>query len=137
MKYRFLIVEDSLLLAMDLDEAVTRSGHEVVGIAPDVKVALNYAQDADIAFVDVRLADGETGPQLARSLVERGILVIFVTGNPTLVEGRDAGALGVIAKPLTNQAASDVIQFAVDWKNGLQRNPPARLKLFRPMAPAA
>jgi two-component system, response regulator PdtaR len=130
-KYRFLIVEDSLLIAMDLEEAVERSGHEVIGIAPDVKVALNYAIDADIAFVDVRLADGETGPQLARILVERGLLVIFVTGNPGLVEGRDAGALGVIAKPLTHQAAADVIQFAVDWKDGLQRNPPARLKLFQ------
>lgn len=133
MKYRFLIVEDSLLIAMDLEEAVQRSGHEVIGIAPDMKVALNYAVDVDIAFVDVRLADGETGPQLARILVDRGLLVIFVTGNPMLVEGRDAGALGVIAKPLTHQAAADVIQFAVDWKDGLQRNPPARLKLFQPI----
>jgi DNA-binding response OmpR family regulator len=130
-KYRFLIVEDSLLIAMDLEEAVERSGHQVIGIAPDMKVALNYATDADIAFVDVRLADGETGPQLARILVERGLLVIFITGNPGLVEGRDAGALGVIAKPLTHQAAADVIQFAVDWKDGLHRNPPARLRLFQ------
>lgn len=131
MKYRFLIVEDSLLIAMDLEEAIARSGHEVIGIAPDMKVALNYSKEADIAFVDVRLADGETGPELARLLVERGLLVIFVTGNPMLVEGRDAGALGVIAKPLTHQAAADVIQFVVDWRNGLQRNPPARLRLFR------
>ncbi|MFD1744027.1 response regulator [Rhizobium helianthi] len=137
LKYRFLIVEDSLLIAMDLEEAIARSGHEVIGIAPDVKVALNYAKEADIAFVDVRLADGETGPELARHLVERGLLVIFVTGNPMLVEGRDAGALGVIAKPLTHQAAADVIQFAVDWRNGRQRNPPARLKLFRPPSPVA
>jgi DNA-binding response OmpR family regulator len=136
-KYRFLIVEDSLLIAMDLEEAVQRSGHEVIGIAPDMKVALNYAVDADIAFVDVRLADGETGPQLARILVERGLLVIFVTGNPMLVEGRDAGALGVIAKPLTHQAAADVIQFAVDWKDGRQRNAPARLKLFQPIGTPA
>ncbi|MGF9695289.1 MULTISPECIES: response regulator [unclassified Rhizobium] len=133
-KYRFLIVEDSLLIAMDLEEAVTRSGHDVIGIAPDMTVALNYAGDADIAFVDVRLADGETGPQIARILVERGLTVLFVTGNPMLVEGRDAGALGVIAKPLTHQAAADVIQFVVDWKDGRPRNPPARLKLFQPLS---
>lgn len=137
MKYRFLIVEDSLLIAMDLEEAIARSGHEVIGIAPDMKVALNYSKEADIAFVDVRLADGETGPELARLLVERGLLVVFVTGNPMLVEGRDAGALGVIAKPLTHQAAADVIQFVVDWRNGIQRNPPARLRLFhRPISAA-
>lgn len=134
MTYRFLIVEDGLLIAMDLEDAVRRCGHDVTGIAPDMSVALNYAGDADIAFVDVRLADGETGPELAARLVERGILVVFVTGNPALVEGRDAGALGVIAKPLTLQAATDVIQFAVDWKNGIRRNPPARLRLFRPLA---
>lgn len=137
MKYRFLIVEDSLLIAMDLEESISRSGHEVIGIAPDMTVALNYAREADIAFVDVRLADGETGPQLARLLTDRGLTVIFVTGNPMLVEGRDAGALGVIAKPLTQQAAADVIQFVVDWKSGKQRRPPARLRLFRPHAPAA
>lgn len=136
MKHRFLIVEDSLLIAMDLEEAVARAGHDVVGIAPDMTVALNYAPEADIAFVDVRLADGETGPRLARMLVERGLLVIFVTGNPMLLEGRDAGALGVIPKPLTHQAAADVIDFVVDWKNGRRRQPPARLKLFQPLTSA-
>ncbi|MCO5734003.1 response regulator [Rhizobium sp. SSA_523] len=135
MKYRFLIVEDSLLIAMDLEEAVARAGHEVIGIAPDMTVALNYAKESDIAFVDVRLADGETGPRLARMLVDRGVLVVFVTGNPMLVEGRDAGALGVIPKPLTQQAAADVIDFVVDWKSGRKRHPPARMRLFQPLAP--
>ncbi len=135
-KFRFLIVEDSLLIAMDLEEAINRAGHDVIGIAPDMKVALNYAKDTDIAFVDVRLADGETGPKLARILVERGIVVIFVTGNPMLVEGRDAGALGVIAKPLTQQSAADIIEFAVDWKKGRSRKPPARLKLFQTLGAA-
>ena len=67
MEYRFLIVEDSLLVGMDIEDAVHRSGHDVVGIAPDMKVALNYTKETDIAFVDVRLADGETGRQIAET----------------------------------------------------------------------
>ncbi len=61
LEYRFLIVEDSLLVAMDIEDAVHRSGHEVVGIAPDMTVALNYTRETDIAFVDVRLGDTTTG----------------------------------------------------------------------------
>ncbi|MEB2844981.1 response regulator [Endobacterium cereale] len=130
MEYRFLIVEDSLLVAMDIEDAVQRSGHKVVGIAPDMKVALNYSRDADIAFVDVRLADGETGPEIARMLADSGIVVIMVTGNPGVVVQGVPGVVGVMAKPLTDQASRDLIQFAVDRKSGRTGTPPARLKLF-------
>jgi DNA-binding response OmpR family regulator len=129
-EYRFLIVEDSLLVAMDIEEAVQRSGHDVVGIAPDMKVALNYTRETDIAFVDVRLADGETGPEIARVLAEYGIVVIMITGNPGVVASGVSGVVGVMAKPLTDQASMDLIQFAVDRKNGKPGVPPARLRLF-------
>lgn len=130
MEYRFLIVEDSLLVAMDIEDAIHRSGHDVVGIAPDMTVALNYTRDTDIAFVDVRLADGETGPEIAKALAEYGIVVIMITGNPGLVAAGVSGVLGVMAKPLTDQASMDLIQFAVERKNGRPGTPPARLRLF-------
>lgn len=130
LEYRFLIVEDSLLVAMDIEDAVNRSGHEVVGIAPDMTVALNYTRETDIAFVDVRLADGETGPEIAKALAEYGIVVIMITGNPGLVASGVSGVVGVMAKPLTDQASMDLIQFAVDRKNGRPGTPPARLRLF-------
>ncbi|KAB1089110.1 response regulator [Neorhizobium galegae] len=130
LEYRFLIVEDSLLVAMDIEDAIHRSGHDVVGIAPDMTVALNYTRDTDIAFVDVRLADGETGPEIAKTLAECGIVVIMITGNPGLVAAGVSGVLGVMAKPLTDQASMDLIQFAVDRKNGRPGVPPARLRLF-------
>jgi AmiR/NasT family two-component response regulator len=130
LEYRFLIVEDSLLVAMDIEDAVHRSGHDVVGIAPDMTVALNYTRETDIAFVDVRLADGETGPEIAKTLAEFGIIVIMITGNPGLVASGVSGVVGVMAKPLTDQASMDLIQFAVDRKNGRQGTPPARLRLF-------
>jgi ActR/RegA family two-component response regulator len=129
-EYRFLIVEDSLLVAMDIEDAVHRSGHDVVGIAPDMKVALNYTRETDIAFVDVRLADGETGPAIAETLAQFGIVVIMITGNPGLIATGLTGVVGVMAKPLTDQASMDLIQFAVDRKNGRPGTPPARLRLF-------
>lgn len=130
MEYRFLIVEDSPLVAMDIEDAIHRSGHDVVGIAPDMAVALNYTHDTDIAFVDVRLADGETGPEIARALAEYGIVVIMITGNPNLVAPDAPGVLGVMPKPLADEASMDLIQFAVDRKNGRPGRPPARLRLF-------
>ncbi|MCC2613264.1 MULTISPECIES: response regulator [Rhizobium/Agrobacterium group] len=130
MEYRFLIVEDSPLVAMDIEDAIQRSGHEVVGIAPDMTGALNYTRETDIAFVDVHLADGETGPEIARALAEYDIVVIMITGNPGLVASGVSGAVGVMAKPLSDQASMDLIQFAVDRKNGRPGTPPARLRLF-------
>jgi CheY-like chemotaxis protein len=99
-RHRVLIVEDELFIALDLEETVKAMGFDVAGLANGQDQALQLASLADIAFVDVNLSDGPTGPEIGRRLVEEfGVTVVFMTGNPEAVADRLNGALGVVTKP--------------------------------------
>jgi CheY-like chemotaxis protein len=92
-----LIVEDELLIALDLESIVEDLGHKVIGPARTLDEALQLAGDAEVALVDVQLADGVTGPAIAERLSsEHGVTVVFVTGNPEMVRN-SRGAIGVVS----------------------------------------
>lgn len=99
-----MIVEDELLIAVELDRIVEAAGHEVIGIVASVEQALAHAARAEVALVDVRLADGTSGGTLARRLIDRfGIKVIFVTGNPSEVGHGIDGAIDLVTKPFCDE----------------------------------
>ncbi len=111
---RVLIVEDELEIAVVIEDVALKLGFDVIGVAKNAAEAIQMAGDADIAVVDVRLADGLSGPRIAQELVSRyGIGVVFLTGNPELVpadlrisvvtKSLDPSA---IAKALSDAAAS-------------------------------
>jgi two-component system, response regulator PdtaR len=61
MKAKVLIVEDEILVALSLQQALDAIGYETVGIAPDTETAFKMAEARpDIALVDINLRDGET-----------------------------------------------------------------------------
>jgi DNA-binding response OmpR family regulator len=100
---RVLIAEDQLLIADLLEEILVESGYEVCGIARTVDegVVLGQLHRPDLAVLDVRLAKGGRGPEIARRLNSRGKFgVLYATGDDarnstlTLADG-DAS----IAKP--------------------------------------
>jgi CheY-like chemotaxis protein len=99
-----LIVEDEIFVALDLERILTEAGYHVAAIAADRDGALEAAKGCQFALVDVNLRDGPTGPDLAATLVrEFGLRVIFVTANPTQIEGA-RGALGFVRKPFSQAA---------------------------------
>ena len=67
---KVLIVEDEGIIAWDLESMVLDNGFEVAGLARTEIEAIALARRADIALVDVQLADGPTGPQIARTLID-------------------------------------------------------------------
>lgn len=96
---KVLIVEDEGIIAWDLESMVLDNGFEVAGFARTEVEAISLARRADIALVDVQLADGPTGPQIARTLIDQyGVEVVFMTGNPELVADF-RGAVNVVTKP--------------------------------------
>ncbi|QFY62611.1 response regulator (plasmid) [Rhizobium grahamii] len=118
--HRVLIVEDELFIALDLEDTVKAMGFNVAGLANGKDQAMRLAPLADIAFVDVNLVDGATGPEIGRRLVEDyGITVVFMTGNPEVVEGRVAGALGVVTKPAMPSAVEKTLRRAVEARRSL------------------
>lgn len=99
-----LIVEDEIFVALDLERILIDAGYHVVGIAADQAAALAAAPGCNMAFVDVNLRDGPTGPAIARLLTQEfGVKVVFVTANPGQICDPD-GALGYIAKPFSERA---------------------------------
>lgn len=98
-----LIVEDELLIAADIVRIVEDIGHKVTAIASSMEQALAHAPRASVALVDIKLADGASGTQLARRLIDRyGIKVIFVTGDSAAIGAGFDGAIDVVTKPFTD-----------------------------------
>nr|WP_289851984.1 response regulator [Rhizobium sp. SSA_523] len=127
---KVLVVEDQLLIALHIEEAVLALGHEVVGIAANRRDALSQSDDCDVAFVDVQLQDGPTGPEIGRSLAEKGITVVFMTANPEALAGGVPGTLGVISKPLFDLELIGAVQYAAEICAGGDPLPPERLRRF-------
>ncbi|MCJ8519910.1 DNA-binding response OmpR family regulator [Pseudorhizobium tarimense] len=128
---RVLIVEDEFLIALDVADTVEAMGLQVAGLATGRSHALELAQTADIAFVDVNLADGRTGPELGRQLAEEyGVTVIYMTANPEEVERIDTGPLGVLTKPVMPHVVEQSIDYAVASRKGTIAAVPRELRVF-------
>jgi two-component system, response regulator PdtaR len=132
MKPRILIVEDEMLIALDMEAAITDLGFEAVGIASDAKSAIRLASTKpDIALVDLHLRDGLTGIHIGERLsVDYGVTVVFVTANPRILDGGVNGTLGVVEKPFNDAEMLSVIEFALGHRKGAAFAPPHCLRAF-------
>ncbi|NNH28307.1 response regulator [Rhizobium sp. SEMIA 4085] len=131
MNQRVLIVEDEFLIALDLEATVQAMGMEVTGLAANKEQALRFAPTADVAFVDVNLSDGATGPEIGRRLAEdHGVAVVFMTGNPEMVAGGVKGTLGVVKKPVKPSVVEQSLKYAVARRNGALAAVPSQMLVF-------
>jgi DNA-binding NarL/FixJ family response regulator len=100
-----LIVEDQVLIAIHLQDLVEEAGHQVGAIAHNAGDALAAAarRRPSFAIMDLRLANGESGVDVARELHElHGVRCLFVSANiDNEVRQRVAELepLGFIGKP--------------------------------------
>lgn len=81
---RVMIVEDEVLIAMLLETIVTEYGGEVCCCVRTGAEALAAAAEhrPDLATMDLRLADGDCGADVASSLKETfDLRCIFISGN--------------------------------------------------------
>ena len=108
-----LIVEDEIFVAGDIERILEDAGYDVVAIATDRAEAMAAAPNAALAFVDVNLRDGRTGPSIAMDLSRRhNIKIVYVTANPTQIEPRAETAIGYIRKPFSEEALVAVADYA-------------------------
>lgn len=113
---RILIVEDEILIAMELESLLQDAGHDVVGVAVSSAQALKLGRDLkpDLAFVDIHLADGPTGVDVARQLIcQFDVMVLFMTANAKRIPEDFAGAHGVIAKPYTERSVREALAYVL------------------------
>lgn len=111
---RILIVEDEFLIALELESLLQDAGYDVVGIAASSAEAIALGQKCapDLAFVDIHLADGLTGIDVARELSgQHRVTVLFMTANTKRIPEDFAGARGVIAKPYTERGVKEALAY--------------------------
>ncbi|KAA0679501.1 response regulator [Roseomonas genomospecies 6] len=131
---RILIVEDNALVAFDLEQQLLHAGHDVVGIAATASdaEAIAAAEGADVALMDVALADGSSGVDAAASLKRvHNIPSVFITATlPDTPEVRATG-LGVLAKPFSErEVAGTLLAIEALLEGRFPSDAPARLVLF-------
>jgi DNA-binding response OmpR family regulator len=99
---KVLIAEDDLMIADLVEEVLVEAGYQVCGIARTVSeaVALAKSHRPDLAILDLRLADGGLGIEIAAQLRPLGNLgVLYATGNVAQVKLTAADGTASISKP--------------------------------------
>jgi DNA-binding LytR/AlgR family response regulator len=88
---------------MQLEMVIEETGHVFSGSAArfhDVKTTFGEL-DFDIALVDIDLADGRSGGEVARWLEDRGKPSLFITGQEQLALAYEHDSLGILIKPVS------------------------------------
>lgn len=134
---KILVVEDEVLVALVILDALMEAGHNVLGPARTAGDALTIARAAtpELVLSNINLADGSKGTDLARMLhAELKIPVIFVSGDIHEARAAQDVALGYIAKPCSPmlvQKSVEVAQLIVSGAAPEKHHIPPGLTLFQ------
>jgi PAS domain S-box-containing protein len=96
-----LVVEDEALVALDISQALTHAGFDVVGPANSVAHALELIRHTgcDAAVLDINLG-GETSEPVARELTDRGTAFVTLSGYSQEQRASAFERAAALAKPL-------------------------------------
>lgn len=131
MSEKVLIVEDQVLIALDYEDLVSSLGYEVIALASTHEHVRKFAGKAEIALVDLNLADGMSGVEIGRSLAhQHGVSVIFATATPEQIGENVPGVLGYITKPVSSELLAATLQFASSCRRGTAATPPPGFTAF-------
>ena len=115
---RLLIVEDEPFVAFENEHVLTKAGYEIVATLDhgETAIALIARETIDAVILDIQLAGESSGIDVAQAAAERGIAVLFVSGQfPT---GAEALAYGVLAKPYAGHELLSAINAIEALKQG-------------------
>lgn len=115
---RVMIIEDEAIIAMDIQEIVTESGHSVTGIARtrDEAVALARRVRPDLILADIQLADRSSGIDAVNEIAGwvPDLPVIFLTAFPErLLTGERPEPAFLITKPFSEDQVRSAVSQAM------------------------
>ena len=96
-------------MAFDNEQRLERLGYEVVGTRDNYRDAAAdiEKEEIDLVLADIDLAGERSGVDVARLAREKGIPVLFATGNPAADCAQCA--LGTLEKPYSDKQLKDAI----------------------------
>jgi len=104
---KVMIVENDAMIADYLEDVLNDAGFDVCGIAGDVDSAISLGRSCkpDLGIIDLRLADGRYGTEVAAALCPGGTIgILYSTGNPDHPILKDAPGVACLAKPYAPDA---------------------------------
>jgi CheY-like chemotaxis protein len=116
---RVLLVEDSMLIALDAEDSLIASGVGEVVIAANVATAVAAIAEElpDFAVLDYNLGDESSEP-VARALTEANVPYCFATGYGDALERTRADPpCGVLKKPYSRKEIADALAKAEAIRN--------------------
>lgn len=117
---RIVVVEDEALIAMLIEDSLVAAGHVILGVADTVADALTLVDRTapDLVLCDITLLNGDSGLDVAKSLAERMIPCLFVSGNPPSLEHGRGIAVGCMLKPFRPARLEEAVQAALELAHG-------------------
>lgn len=107
---RVLVVEDSLLIAMDVKDLAAQCNYAVVGPVSTVEAALTavHEEPLDAAILDINLGDELVWP-VADALAARDVPFVLATGYGAMDVPNRFGRWPRLTKPLSLQRLRDAL----------------------------
>ncbi len=106
---KVLVVEDDVMLADMLEQALLDSGHDVCGVVSNGPEAITLSRltQPDVAILDMQVGDmlgSDIAQQLAETNDRRRMGILYVTGEPSHVRRVAAVGHAVLSKPYSMEA---------------------------------
>jgi len=120
--HRVLIIEDELLIALDLKEALIQVGADVVGVAATVEEALVAvaAPGLTAAIVDLRLK-GRSVRDAVQILTDRDLPFIFYSGLEATPTAHSWPKVPLLLKPLPPEQVAEALARTVSAHRNVSR----------------
>lgn len=137
---KVVIAEDDMLIADLLEDVLMDAGYEVCGQASTVREAVDLCNQhhPDLAVVDVRLAAGGCGTDVAAGVGNRDKLgILYATGNTSFVMLTASDGEACITKPYMPADIVRALQIVQEITNtGKASKPfPRNFQLLQQAAP--
>jgi CheY-like chemotaxis protein len=124
---KVLIAEDEFMIADMVEEVLADHGYDVCGIARTVAegIALGRHHKPDLAVIDLRLADGGLGTEIAAHLGALGRLgILYASGNIAQLTLNATNGDACLAKPYTSAALLRSLEIVTDMVTTGKASPP-------------
>ena len=113
---RVLLVEDEMLVAMSIEDALVEAGCEVVGPAATAEKALALLQDErtfDAVVLDMNL-NGQSGLPVADTLAASGIPFLVLSGYGAAALAGAHQHVPVLSKPFDPARLTDALRRLIE-----------------------